>query len=182
MALLLENLTLWLAPVLCFTAEEAWSLRPGASGEETDSVHRRLFPATQKGWRDPDLAAKWQRLRELRRVVTGAIELARADKVIGASLQAAPTLYVGHEDRALAESIDMAELCITSELSIAAIEAAPAEAFKIEEVKGVAVAFGKAVHQRCERCWRMLPEVGGQSDPLLCQRCDQVLQSVAVGS
>jgi isoleucyl-tRNA synthetase len=180
MALLLDSLTLWLAPVLCFTAEEAWSLRPGASGDEADSVHRRLFPAAEKGWRNEDLAGKWQRLRELRRVVTGAIELARADKVIGASLQAAPTLYLGPEDRALAESIDMAELCITSGLTVAAIEAAPADAFRVEEVKEVAVAFGKAVHQRCERCWRMLAEVGQQSDPLLCLRCEQALQSVVV--
>jgi len=92
-----------------------------------------------KGWRDGVLGAKWQRLRELRRVVTGAIELARAGKVIGASLQAAPTLYLGAEDQALAATVDMAELSITSDLTIGAIEAAPSDAFRIEEVKGVAV-------------------------------------------
>jgi isoleucyl-tRNA synthetase len=98
------------------------------------------------------------------------------------ALQAAPTLYLGPEDRQLATSVDMAELCITSDLAIADIQAAPADAFRIEEIKEVAVGFGKAAHQRCERCWRMLPEVGRQSDPLLCQRCDETLQAIPVHS
>src|SRR5262249_35022303 len=87
---LFSCLTAWLAPVLCFPAEEAWLSRHGdAAG---DSVHLRLFPTAPEGWRDDALATRWEMLRGLRRVVTGALELARADRKIGASLQAHPTL------------------------------------------------------------------------------------------
>src|SRR5690348_17056624 len=81
----------WFAPFLCFTMEEAWLARfPG----ENESVHLQVFPETPKGWADAALVEKWTRIRTLRRVVTGALEIKRRDKVIGASLEARPVLYV----------------------------------------------------------------------------------------
>lgn len=173
---LFEFLTAWLAPVLCFTAEEAWSQRPGATQDPKDSVHRRIVPEIPAGWRDEALAERWAAIRELRRVVTGAIEVKRAEKVIGASLQAAPTVYADERHRAALGTMDLAELCITSEAHLADIAEATPDAFTIAEVPGIAVSFAKAGHARCERCWRMVDEVGRQRDPKLCLRCD-----VAVG-
>src|SRR3546814_10457500 len=89
---LFDCLTAWLAPILCFTAEEAWLARNGAAPGE--SVHLRLFPEIPEAWRDDDLAAKWRRVRAVRRVVLGALRSERAEQRIGSSLQAAPEVYV----------------------------------------------------------------------------------------
>ena len=75
----------WLSPITCFTAEEAWWAR---HGEEAGSVHERTWPAIPEAWRNDALAVRWAEIRRVRRVVTGALELERAEKRIGASLQA----------------------------------------------------------------------------------------------
>jgi isoleucyl-tRNA synthetase len=170
---LFECLTAWLAPILCFTAEEAWLARhPGAEG----SVHLTQFPEVPAEWRDDRLGQKWDRVRELRRVVTGALELARADKRIGASLQASPVLYV-HDpaDRALLADIDLAEVAITSDMVLSA-EAPPVDAFTIPEVPGVGAVVVLASGEKCGRCWRVLDEVGSHHDhPELCDRCHDAI-------
>ncbi len=163
----------WLAPILCFTMEEAWLLRfPG----ETSSVHLQLFEPLPDSWLDPALVEKWSRIRALRRVVTGALEIARRDKVIGASLEAAPVLYLADEkDRALFRSVDLAEIAITSQAGIEAGEG-PADAFRLPDVPGAAVAFRHAEGRKCARCWMILPEVGtiaGHED--LCRRCSDAI-------
>ena len=77
--------------MLPFTMEEVWLERfPG----EDSSVHLVDFPATPAAWLDPELAAKWEAVRRARRVVTGALEVERRDKRIGASLEAAPVVHV----------------------------------------------------------------------------------------
>jgi isoleucyl-tRNA synthetase len=168
-----ECLTAWLAPILCFTAEEAWLVRhPGDNG----SVHLTLFPEVPSQWRDDRLAAKWARVRELRRVVTGALEVARADKLIGASLQASPVLYV-HDpaDRALLSSVDLAEISITSDMILSA-DTPPAEAFTLPDVTGVGAVVLMATGEKCGRCWRVLDEVGENHDhPELCHRCSDAV-------
>ena len=91
MAELFSFLTAWLAPITCFTAEEAWLARPADMPDGAkESVHLRLYPEIPPAWRDAALGAKWETVRSLRRVVTGALELERAEKRIGSSLQAAP--------------------------------------------------------------------------------------------
>jgi isoleucyl-tRNA synthetase len=163
-----ECLTAWLAPILCFTAEEAWLARHGDGG----SVHLTLFPEIPAAWRDEALAVKWERVRDLRRVATGALEIARADKRIGASLQADPILYITDPaDRALLVGVDMAEIAITSDLEIIAAPP-PAEAFTLPDVPGVGVIVNLASGEKCGRCWRVLDEVGENLDhPELCRRC-----------
>ncbi|MET1026272.1 MAG: class I tRNA ligase family protein, partial [Dongiaceae bacterium] len=173
---LLNHLTAWLAPVLCFTAEEAWRHRPwrdqSGNGEgNEESVHLRLFPAAPADWRDEALAAKWDKLRDLRRVVTGALELARARKQIGSSLQAKPVVYLTEEQRQLLAGLDLAEIAITSAITLDG-GAAPADAFRLPDVEGLAVVVAPAEGEKCERCWRVLPEVGQHHDhPTLCNRC-----------
>jgi isoleucyl-tRNA synthetase len=169
-------LTAWLAPILCFTAEEAWLARfPG----DDSSVHLRTFPDIPASWSDPALAAKWERVRDIRRVVTGALELERAAKRLGSSLQAHPTVYVGADDAALLKGIDMAEACITSGITVT-VGQGPQGAFALPEVKGVAAVAGLAAGEKCQRCWQVLPEVGqGPDKAPVCRRCDAAVAASA---
>jgi isoleucyl-tRNA synthetase len=150
----------WLAPMLPFTAEEAWLARyPSPEG----SVHLETFPELPAAWRDEALAEKWRKVRLVRRVVTGALEIARAQKRIGSSLEAAPIVYVSDEDlfAALVE-IDLAEVSITSAATLVEGDG-PASAFRLDEVRGVAVEVRLAEGTKCARSWKILASVG--SDP-----------------
>ena len=163
----------WLAPILCFTMEEAWLLRfPGPD----ESVHLQTFPETPASWRNDALIEKWTRIRTLRRVVTGALELKRRDKVIGASLEARPVLYVTDaKDAALFDGLDLGEIAITSGAKVSTHE--PGEdAFRLPDVPGAAATFHHAEGDKCARCWMILPEVG--SNPAhddLCNRCSEAV-------
>jgi isoleucyl-tRNA synthetase len=151
----------WLAPMLCFTAEESWMSRyPG----EDVSVHLEPFPEIPASWRNDDLAEKWRKVRTVRRVVTGALEVERAAKRIGSSLEAAPQVYVSDPDlfTALVE-VDLAEVCITSAATLHSDEG-PAAAFRLDDVKGVAVVPHLAVGQKCARSWKISPAVGSDPD------------------
>jgi isoleucyl-tRNA synthetase len=154
---LFDNLVKWLAPMLPFTAEEAWLDRyPDAV-----SVHLEQFPDIPAAWRDDALAAKWRKVRAVRRVVTGALEIERREKRIGSSLEAAPVVHIADADlRAAVADVDMAEVCIVSGISILDT-AAPDGAFALDEVKGVAV----VLHRRCRRRprlpGRLRPRCGG---------------------
>jgi isoleucyl-tRNA synthetase len=152
--------------------EEAWVTRFGAE----DSVHLQDFPETPKGWADDALVTKWNRLRNLRRVVTGALEIARRDKVIGASLEASPTLYVeSAEDMALFAGLDLAEIAITSNARLVQATAPP-DSFRLSDVPGAGVVFAHAEGEKCARCWMVLPEVGAVSaHPDLCRRCSEAV-------
>ena len=171
---ILSCLTAWLAPVLCFTAEEAWLHRAGAVSDDTsESVHLRVFPTVPASWRDDALASKWEVIRDIRRVVTGALELERAAKRIGASLQAAPAVYLTSAQMSALNGLDAAEIAITSGVKLT-VGDGPVDAFRLSDVAGVAVVPGLAEGHRCERCWKVLPEVGSKGRPL-CRRCDDAV-------
>ncbi len=152
--------TLWLAPILVFTSEEAWRSRyPQAL-----SVHLEDFPEVPTVWRDDALAAKWEQIRRVRAVVTGALEIERAQKRIGSSLEASPQVFISDESlRAALDGVDFAEICITSDISIEPGEG-PAEAFRLDEVPGVAVVPRRAEGRKCARSWRISPLVGADPD------------------
>jgi isoleucyl-tRNA synthetase len=151
----------WFAPVLSFTCEEAWRLyRPDAE----PSVHLTLFPDGIESFRDEALAAKWETIRRVRRVVTGALEVERAAKRIGSSLEASPLVYVS--DKAIFNTlfdIDLAEVCITSNAMVTN-EVAPADAFRLSDVPDVGVVVEKAVGTKCARSWKILPTVGEDAE------------------
>ncbi|MGB0681896.1 MAG: isoleucine--tRNA ligase [Magnetovibrionaceae bacterium] len=169
--ILFDALTAWLAPFICFTAEEAWTVR---FGTET-SVHERLFPDVPDNWRDEALARKWETVRDLRRVVTGALEIERAEKRIGSSLLAAPVIYADQTYRDAVADLDLADLCITSDATFAEGEA-PAEAFRLAEVSGVAVVPSLAEGEKCQRCWKVLPDVGTHgAHEGICGRCAEAV-------
>jgi isoleucyl-tRNA synthetase len=170
--LLYQRLTTWLAPILTFTMEEVWLCRnPG----EDSSVHLQDFPETPAEWRDEALAAKWEGIRTVRRVVTGALEIQRTAKVIGASLEAAPVVHVADTAiLAALKSVDFADLCITSGVQLTA-DPEPQEAFRLPEVPGVGVVFERAPGEKCQRCWKVLPDVGHHANKGTCARCNAVL-------
>ncbi|WP_299938907.1 isoleucine--tRNA ligase [uncultured Nitratireductor sp.] len=156
---LFDCLVTWLAPMLPFTMEEAWLERH----PDARSVHLEQFPAISQEWRDDALAEKWRKIRQVRRVVTGALEIERKEKTIGSSLEAAPVVYVNDEglQQAIADR-DMADICITSGIDVRH-EAPPADAFTLEDVPGVGVVFARAGGEKCARSWRYTDDVG--SDP-----------------
>ncbi|MFT4961282.1 MAG: isoleucyl-tRNA synthetase [Paracoccaceae bacterium] len=170
--IVLDRLTTWLAPILAFTMEEVWLERhPGADS----SVHLVDMADTPAAWRDDALAADMAKVRSVRRVVTAALEFERQEKVIGSSLEAAPVVYV--EDAAVLEllrSIPIDDICITSALILSS-DVAPEEAFKMPETEGVGVIFEKASGAKCERCWKILPDVGEHAHSGVCGRCDEAL-------
>ena len=170
--ILFHRLTTWLAPILVFTMEEVWLERfPG----DDSSVHLQDIPATPADWRDEPLAAKWAAIRRVRRVVTAALEIQRQDKVIGASLEAAPVVHVRDADTlAAVKSVPFEDVCITSAIGLTA-DPIPNEAFRMPEIEGVGVVFEKAEGAKCERCWKILPDVGLHSHPGTCGRCSGAL-------
>ena len=170
--ILFHRLTTWLAPVLVFTMEEVWLERFGG---EDSSVHLIDIPETPAAWLNPELAEKWAMIRRVRRVVTAALEVQRTEKVIGASLEAAPVLYLADQAvKDVLEQMPFADICITSDLTLST-DAAPSDAFTMAEVEGVAVSFVKAEGEKCGRCWKILPDVGTHSHAGVCGRCDDAL-------
>ncbi len=154
-------LTTWLAPILCFTADEAWQARFGAEA----CVHLETWPAVPADWRDDVLATRTARIRDIRREVTAALEKDRQEQRIGSSLQASVTLGLPAEDAGLLGEEGWAELCIVS-------------AFRVRPEAVVTVATGRAEGGKCARCWRVLPEVGSvAAHPGLCLRCADAVDS-----
>ncbi|CUH78146.1 isoleucine--tRNA ligase [Tropicibacter naphthalenivorans] len=172
MDILFHRLTTWLAPILVFTMEEVWLERfPG----DDSSVHLTDIPQTPKDWLDEPLAAKWGQVRRARRAVTAALEVQRTDKVIGASLEAAPVVHV--RDAAMLEALKSTtfeDICITSDVSLTA-DPIPETAFRMPEIEGVGVVFEKAEGDKCQRCWKILPDVGTHSHAGTCKRCNDAL-------
>ena len=174
---LFHYLTVWLAPILSFTAEEAWLRRTG--DDPANSVHRQLFPEAPASWRDDALAARWSKIRELRRVVTGALEVERREKRIGASLQAKVRVYSDGAHAAALDGVELSEIAITSGAELSQ-DKTPEAAFRLEDVDNVAVMVEFAEGEKCERCWQVLGEVGDNDQhPALCQRCVAVVGRAA---
>ena len=156
-----RRIVTWYAPILCFTMEEAWTTRFGMDS----SVHLNGFFPAPREWANADLIRKWSRIRELRKVATGALEIVRANKQIGSSLEANITLSVPEEsDKALFDTVDLAELAITSSANV--------------EVGGTgpAVMFRPASGGKCARCWRVLEET--RTDTHLCNRCTDAVAAL----
>jgi isoleucyl-tRNA synthetase len=154
--------TTWLAPILCFTMEEVWLSRYGDDADT--SVHLETFPDVPASWQDDALAAKWRKVRDLRKVVTGALEVERREKRIGSSLEAAPQVYVTDDSYETAlEGVDLAEVVITSQATLVRGDA-PQEAFTLSDVPGIGVVPELAVGEKCQRSWKILAEVGSDAE------------------
>ena len=170
--ILFQRLTTWLAPILVFTMEDVWLDRfPG----DDNSVHLQDIPETPTEWRDDALAEKWAKVRQVRRVVTAALEIERREKTIGASLEAGPVVHVEDEAvRAALATVDFEDVCITSAITVTG-DPSPAEAFRMPEAPGIGVIFERADGEKCQRCWKILPDVGRHAHTAVCERCDGAL-------
>ena len=172
----------WLAPVLAFTAEDAWTARHGDAG----SVHLQLFPTLPPDWHDPALGERWTRLRAVRRLVTTAIEAARRDGVVGSSLQAAVRLPLSDAEAREFAGVDWEELAIVSKVTVAVDPSAASASQATSQPDGTAAApqdapeVTAAPGRKCLRCWRVLEEVGqAHAHPTLCLRCTDVVERIA---
>ena len=154
-----ERLTAWLGPLIPFTMEEAWTMRFPTG----HSNAMRTMPVTPPEWRNDAEAQRWAKIQQVTSVVTGALEVERREKRMGAALEAAPHVYVTDPDLLAAfDGLDPAEVFRTSQATLVAGDG-PADAFRLDGVAGVAVEAVKAEGRKCARSWRILPEVG--SDP-----------------
>jgi isoleucyl-tRNA synthetase len=172
-----EKLVKWLAPVLSFTAEEAWhnfqKIDTSATVEPI-SIHLENFSQTPGQWENPSIATRMHELRQIRKLLTGAIELERSARTISSSLQAKLIIYVNSDWGYRLNDLDWSEFAIASQAIVVHAQA-PANAFTLDEVKGVGVLVELAEGNKCARCWKILPEVGSQKNHDLCKRCDKVV-------
>lgn len=163
---LLDALTSWLAPYIPFTAEETWQARGAEtlSHYDVQTVHQKTYPEFSGLWQNLQIASDWETLRNIRRVVTGAIEIERAEKRLGSSLEAHPFLFLNNEyEQKLSADMDWSELAITSQFTI--IHGEPsAEAFTLGDVKDVGVVVQKAKGEKCQRSWKILTDVGADTE------------------
>ena len=127
--------------------------------EKEQSVHLREFPEVRDDWRNDALALKWQVIYKMRKSVLEAIEPLRASKELGSSLEAFPKLSVSKEDMEILNSVNMEDVCITSQI-------------KVSEGDFV-VNIDKSDGEKCARCWKVLPEVS--KDTNLCNRCAKAI-------
>ncbi len=161
-----DCLTTWLAPFIPFTMEETWGHKPAGvlPNENQKSVHQRTYTQLPDQFSNTELAAQWNRIQDIRKVVTGAIEIERAEKRIRSSLEAHPILYLSDPaDQKLSETLDWAEIAITSQLTVST-ETPPTDAFTLDGEETVAVVVNKAEGTKCERSWKILPDVGSNPD------------------
>lgn len=176
---ILRSLVRMVSPVLCFTAEEVWTYMPK---EETDpvSVHLTDWPEANKDYYNVELAAKWTKLLDIRGELTKILEVARRDKTIGHSLDAAMTIYADEDvyDSLKAMEEHLAMLLIVSEVKLEkGLANAPEGAVKSEEMPLSAVVKASEL-PKCERCWIHRDTVGQDPDhPTICDRCASVLKA-----
>ncbi|MBA4270242.1 MAG: isoleucine--tRNA ligase, partial [Methylobacterium sp.] len=180
---LFRCLTTWLAPILVFTAEEAWLERYPEQKTLDGSVHLELFAQAPAAWLDSELAERWGKIRKVRRVVTGALELERAAKRLGSSLEAAPQVFVSDPDLLAALSgADLAEISITSAIRVESGEG-PTDAVRLPEVPGVAVVPHRADGVKCARSWRYFdPATADPAYPTVTPRDAKALRELGRGA
>ncbi|MHB8764266.1 MAG: isoleucine--tRNA ligase [Deferrisomatales bacterium] len=171
----LHQLTRLMAPVLAFTAEEVWGSMPGTAG----SVHLQALPEVDPAWLDDELAERWQRLRDLRGLVTKAAEESRAKKVIGHSLDAKVTLHVDPRWEAFLGpyATELPFLFIVSQVDLVEGDGGT---FTDPALPGVGVDVARADGEKCERCWNYSTGLGvDAAHPGVCPRCSRHLAEAA---
>ena len=176
---ILQTLVRMLTPVLAFTTEEIWQFMPHRANDDTESVQLNSWPEVNEKYIDDKLAEKWDKILALRSDVSKALEVARASKVIGHSLNAKVTIFADGEEYEFIKSIedDLVTIFIISDVSIKKLAEAPAEAQKGEEMPNVKVAVEQAPGDKCERCWMYSEYVGkDKNHPTLCKRCTDVVK------
>ena len=142
--IILEILLKWFAPVLSFTTEEIYTL---LKIDIKGSIHLEKFPVISAKWNNKDLSDKWTELIRIRDKCNSSIELKRASKEIGSSLEANLTIHLNEKLIELVKGTDFSELCITSGAKIEKINESDPEAIVVKTIK--------AEGQKCPICWKI---------------------------
>ena len=157
----------WLAPSLAFTCEEAWQSR----GNES-SIHLEDFIIIDENFQNDKLSTKWEIIKNIRKVITGALEKKRIDKMIGSSLEAHVKIYLNEENLNKVNDINFDEISITSSFEIFKYNDQNTY-FVIDDIKGVGVKIIKSQGSKCNRCWKYKEEALTKD---ICQRCENVIK------
>ena len=163
MDILFNSLTTWLAPIICFTAEEAWQSR---YNDPENSVHLQTYFKPKESWFDQNIATRWTNIREFRSIVTTAIEEKRKDGLLGSSLQAKVIIFTNQNVCDELIDINLSDLFICSDVEININN----------EIKdnNIDVNIELASGGKCLRCWKVVKEV--KDDIEICNRCKSVIK------
>lgn len=170
---ILSAITRLIAPIMSFTADEIWSYIPHSSSDNAKSVFLNDMPEKSGIAVDDEFAAKWDLIAELREDVKKALEIKRADKVIGKSLEADVILYADEEKANVISKFvsELPEIFIVSK-----VELKNGKGEFSGELEGITIDVVKAAGDKCERCWKFSESVGTHDDhPTLCDRCHSVI-------
>ena len=162
MDILFQSLTTWLAPIICFTAEEAWQSR---YKDKENSVHLQTYFQAKKDWKDNIVGQKWSEIRELRSVVTSSIEEKRKEGMLGSSLQAKVFIEANEDSFNVLQDVNLPEIFICSDVQMELKK-------NLSETK-VKVKVELASGRKCMRCWKIVPEIKDNTE--ICNRCSNVL-------
>jgi isoleucyl-tRNA synthetase len=166
--ILFNHLLTLLAPILCFTAEEAWQSRLG----KDTSIHNQNFPKVNDSWKDSEIFSKWEHLKLIRKTVNGAIEIERKNKLLGSSLEASVEIYFKDKDRINKINVDDLEnICIVSKLSISHANNVE-DYFQLNELSDVGIKVKKITGEKCNRCWKYFNKLNNN----ICQRCNDAIK------
>lgn len=166
-----------MAPVMIFTAEEIWQHMPSLP-DKPESVHLAAMPEMEEHLCNDMLAQTWEKLLSVRREVTKALEVARAEKRIGHPLDAEVTLWC---DEALTGFLspyedELRTVFITSAARLAPYINADSDAMATE-MTGLSISVARSEAEKCQRCWIHDISVGTDSThPELCNRCKSALE------
>jgi isoleucyl-tRNA synthetase len=175
---ILQALVRMLTPVLAFTTEEIWQFMPHRAGDDIESIQLNSWPEVNEKYIDTALAEKWDRILALRSDVSKALEVSRANKIIGHSLNAKVTIFAdgAHYDFVKSIEADLVTIFIISDVELKKLQEAPAEVQNGEEMPGIKIAVEQAPGEKCERCWMYSEYVGKDEKHLtLCRRCSEVI-------
>ncbi|MBR4296071.1 MAG: class I tRNA ligase family protein, partial [Clostridia bacterium] len=179
MFMILSALTRLIAPMLAFTSEEIWKAMPHLESEDNASVFLNAMPEYNSEYEFGDIADRWNRLFELRDDIMKALEEARANKLIGKSLDAKVTIYTSNEDtyKTFAEfAEELKTVFIVSSAEVVKADA-PDEAFT-ETESGIGVVVSQADGHKCDRCWAYSTEGYENEDGFICERCKNIIDSL----
>jgi len=159
LGLILDMLLKWFAPILSFTTEEIFQI---INKNSNSSIHLQEFPKIPKSWKNEKLFDKWKKFKTIKKVVNAAIEIKRATKDIGSSLEADVEVYLSQDYLKIIKDFDLPESFITSKVEVKELKRGD-DFFKLEEIQDVKVLVKKAEGKKCPRCWKIFVTA--------CKRC-----------
>lgn len=175
---ILDTMARLMAPILAFTADEIWRFMP-ETDKKAESIHLESLPKVDPAFKDEALAEKWEKIRAVRSEVTKVLETARAEKIIGHSLDASVTLGLNDDLYQVLKDYekDLKFFFIVSKAHM--VNGEIEDAIKSEDIEGLYIKVGTSDGEKCERCWVYDTSVGSDADhPTICSRCRAALAEI----